>query len=359
MPNPDNSISLQTLSLPTGKPDSALWRLFTASELIHPQLGLAWLENLSTHALDKGDQPLIVIARRSDEDLVALPVVIRQRRAMALSTFYTSLYQPLVQSDNPEPLLQAVFKYLAKDKRCSHLTLMPLDRTTAETQLLLDAQEKAGWRGVHMYFCFGNWIHDTNGQTYDNYLASRPSKLRNTIRRKQQKFVPGSKGELSLITGSHELDTGIDQFNTVYRNSWKMEEPYPDFIPALVRLAAARGWLRLGIATYNTLPVAAQIWLIHNGTAYIYKLAYDDNFKSLSPGTVLTAFMFENVMNNDNVTRIDYLSGDDVYKRDWMSTRRERHGIAAYNPATFRGFFDLALHRLKALVRRKAKQNSD
>ena len=37
-------------------------------------------------------------------------------------------------------------------------------------------------------------------------------------------------------------------------------------------------------------------------------------------------------MHNDNVNRLDFLSGDDRYKQDWMSERREKVQIHAYNP---------------------------
>ena len=36
--------------------------------------------------------------------------------------------------------------------------------------------------------------------------------------------------------------------------------------------------------------------------------------KQLSPGTVLTAYMMEQVIDKDRVSRIDFLSGDDEYK---------------------------------------------
>ena len=40
------------------------------------------------------------------------------------------------------------------------------------------------------------------------------------------------------------------------------------------------------------------------------------------------------------VTEVDHLTGDDRYKRDWMSHRRERWGIVAFNPGTARGFME-------------------
>src|SRR5690606_22629144 len=130
------------------------------------------------------------------------------------------------------------------------------------------------------------------------------------------------------------------------------EEPYPDFIPALLRLSASRGWLRLGIASYDNAPVASQVWLVCNGTAYIFKLAYDEHYKQLSPGTVLTAHMMRHVIEGDRIARIDYLSGDDRYKADWMSERGEQHGIAAYNPRSSRGLLMLLGHTFKRMVKK-------
>lgn len=333
----------------------------------NPQSGLDWLNNLTRHALDKGDTAAIFVARaqrepgveqndeQSTEQFVALPLLMKRRgtTAMALSTFYTSLYCPVVHTDDPLPLFTALFKHLARTEHCCELILMPLDVQSSHHEDLLAAQLAAGWKGLHSYFCFGNWVHKLKDKSFSAYLASRPSRVRNTIRRKSAKFVEEPQGNLHLVQGSEHLEQAIEQFNAVYHNSWKVDEPYPEFIPSLVRLAAARGWLRMGIATYDTVPVAGQIWLVHHGVAYIYKLAYDENYKSMSPGTVLTAFMLESVISNDAIESIDYLSGDDVYKKDWMSERRERFGTAAYNPRTLRGLAKLIGHSVKRKLKRR------
>ena len=88
------------------------------------------------------------------------------------------------------------------------------------------------------------------------------------------------------------------------------------------------------------------------GTAYIFKLAYHEDYKGLSPGTVLTAHMMQRVIEEDGIARIDYLSGDDAYKADWMSVRKEQYGLAAYNPRTPAGLALLAGHTLKQLAKK-------
>jgi len=116
----------------------------------------------------------------------------------------------------------------------------------------------------------------------------------------------------------------------VYESSWKTPEPYPGFIPGLVADLAASGSLRLGVARLGDRAVAAQLWSIRGGRAAIVKLAHRTDSTEFSPGTLLTVHMMQLAIERDGVTEVDYLIGDDAYKRNWMTARRERWGIVAY-----------------------------
>ena len=85
-------------------------------------------------------------------------------------------------------------------------------------------------------------------------------------------------------------------------------------------------------------------------------MAYDQAFKAFSPGTLLTAKLMQYVLEVDKVREVDYLIGNDAYKKSWMSDHRERWGIVAYNPRTLRGMAGLAYEligrRVKSLLNR-------
>jgi hypothetical protein len=59
---------------------------------------------------------------------------------------------------------------------------------------------------------------------------------------------------------------------------------------------------------------------------------------------VLTAKLMQHVIDVDRVKVVDYLSGDDDYKKMWMSHRREFWGITGFNPRSFRGLAQIARH---------------
>jgi CelD/BcsL family acetyltransferase involved in cellulose biosynthesis len=123
----------------------------------------------------------------------------------------------------------------------------------------------------------------------------------------------------------------MDEYYLVYARSWKRPEPYPDFHRRLAEKLSARDELLLGMVYFEDQPVAAQMWVIHQRTASIVKLSYDETFKEYSFGTILTHKLISHVLSERTIDTIDYLTGDDRYKRDWMSSRRARLGIVAFN----------------------------
>ena len=66
----------------------------------------------------------------------------------------------------------------------------------------------------------------------------------------------------------------------------------------------------------------------------------------------MTAALCRHVIDEDRVEEIDFLIGDDAYKQDWMSARRERWGVVAFNPGTLRGKLGALRHYLGAWWRR-------
>jgi predicted ATP-grasp superfamily ATP-dependent carboligase len=154
------------------------------------------------------------------------------------------------------------------------------------------------------------------------YFDALSGKLRSTIARKMRALATHTNVEFRIHTSVEGLDAAMDDYFSVYVGSWKQPEPFPEFIRGLARLAAGQGWLRLGLLKIDGQPVAAQLWLVRDGVAYIYKLAYVSASGQWSPGTVLTWHLVENVVKHDQVIRLDYLTGDDNYKQDWMTDAR-------------------------------------
>lgn len=277
----------------------------------------------------------------------------------ALVNYYTALYAPLWRGAVSASALHALCAEWGRARpRWDAVDIHPLDPQSGDFATLIPALRAAGFLPFR-YFCFGNWYLPSPGLSFAAYWAARPSTLRNTHRRKARAYARDGRGRLQIVSGGDALESALDAYTRVYAASWKVPEPYPQFMPGLIRLAARLGWLRLGVAWYDDQPVAAQVWLVTARRAAIYKLAYDERHAGLSAGTLLTAHLMQHVLDVDRVDEVDYLIGDEPYKRDWMSHRRERWGIVAYNARTWRGRLGALRQGLGEWRRRGAPRRDD
>ena len=138
------------------------------------------------------------------------------------------------------------------------------------------------------------------------------------------------------------------------------------FLPSVrrVREAATRAkcqsmMKQLGLAVHNyastygdRLPPAYSRETVEHGTAWIHKLAHREDSRALSPGTVLSAALFERVIDGDGVELIDFGTGDDGDKRDWMDDVRTRWRIDALDPRSPRAWPGLARDLARDLAAR-------
>ncbi|WP_251140557.1 GNAT family N-acetyltransferase [Rhodoferax sp. U11-2br] len=328
---------------------------------------LAWFDNLATCGLDTTCQGSVkcrlwLLDGGAAGPVVCLPLL-PGRQLTGLSNYYSSLYAPLVWpgacADAPdagsEKAIWQTFTHAIRSHwaRWPVLRFDPLDPQSRFFSGFECALRQAGYQ-VGRYFCFGNWYLQLAGRSFAQYQESLPSALRHSITRGQRRLDKQGPWRIDIQQQSDGfLESAIQDFVAVYQASWKGAEPNHHFIPALARTAAAQGWLRLGVLRLNDQPIAAQLWLVKGGKASIFKLAYVNGFERFSAGSVLTAALMRHVIDVDQVKEVDYLTGDDAYKRDWMSHRRERWGLVAFDWRTLSGLWAGCRHGLGQWFKRR------
>ncbi len=305
---------------------------------------LDWFRRTWAHCGLNGT-PLIVRARVDGADAWTFLVETRPGRAIALSSWYTLAFD-IVFSGTPSAkveraLLLATARRLKKRLATITLDHVPHDRAEA----ICTAFAAAGWVTERTPQT-ANWSIDVTGKSFADYWAERPGQLRSTAKRK------AAKSDVVTTILDHFDADAWDAYGDVYANSWKPEEGSTEFLRDTAVAEGAAGTLRLGIARIDERAVAAQLWTVEGGTAIIHKLAHRDDTAELSPGTVLSQAMFAHAIDHDRVTTIDFGTGDDAYKADWMDTRVMRMRVALYNPRRLAGLVSIARAAAARLVGR-------
>lgn len=322
-----------------------------------------WFDLLLRHGLPAGTVPRIYAVAQPGSELAdgllfGVPgrgsYGFAGRQLLSLSNFYSMAFAPILRPaiEDAQAVMDALVDAILRERpRWSIIELRNLIAEDPTTAALERSFRRAGLP-VETYFQFENWYHPTSGMSGQAYFASRSSQLRNTVTRKLKKASKEHRLLFHLYRSMDELTQGLCDFQEVYRQSWKEPELHPEFIPGLLRTSAAQGALRLGVLYLDGAPAAAQIWLVTGGRAVIYKLAYDEKYAALSVGSILTKWMFDEVLDRDQVSEVDYGVGSEPYKRDWMSARRTVIGLVAFNPCSVGGLAALAVNRVGQIKKR-------
>lgn len=304
------------------------------------------------------------VAHREGNAALVLPLMQRRLRRAPLwelsgmSNYYTHTFAPAYDATLAgderalKELLQALAAHLRRRYRaCLRVDFRPLDTGGPFYRVAETALRGAGYR-TERFCCFGNWYAEVNGASFVEYLESRPGALRNTIKRKQRKLDRERKPRFVLVTSEDGLGEALDDFERIYALSWKIPERFPGFVRRIATELARRGRLRLGLLYVDGEPAAAQMWFLNGDRVGVFKLAYDPRFRDYSVGTIITAYLIEHFLDVDRVRVVDFLSGDDPYKKDWASERGERWGVEGVDPSSPVGGPFLLARALKRRLRR-------
>ena len=308
-----------------------------------------WFQNLAATSLEKNHQ-LRIYAVRSNKSKDLLPSMLPMQHAQndvsiapytlfALANYYSPVFGPIIDTqceDVPQIVFALVNAICSDEPGWDVVDFHPLDSDGLISEQLKSAFTKLHW-SMQPYFCFGNWYLKVNHRSYNEYFRGLPSVIRKNVPYMKRKLDKVARLKMEIITNNERLDWAIGAYEMIYNNSWRTAEGYPKFIRGLIYTAAEHGWLRLGLLHVDDEPAAAQLWLVNGPVASIYKVCYAEKFSKWAVGNALTAHLLEHVIDIDKVQEVDFLSGDDFYKANWMSDRRERWGIRAFNPNTIKG----------------------
>ena len=300
-----------------------------------------WFESLHEHCFNNQKIRVLQAIEGQVEAWLFLLSPSPERQS-ALANWYSFAWSPKYLGDPDEPMRHRLAEILAAElfKTGRHIDLYPVDDTA---EMLLDAFRRSGWFGVRRPMG-GRHILALNGRDFATYWADRPSRLRNQVQRK-------ARSSRFTIDIRHQIDDALwHDYVTVHASSWKQPEPGLSFLRALAERESAAGTLRLGFARLNGQPVATQLWTVENDVALIHKLAHDRAFDGASPGTLLSHAMFAHAIDADKVRHIDYGTGDNPYKAEWMEQRQTLYRLDFFNPRFASTWIPAARTAISALV---------
>jgi Acetyltransferase (GNAT) domain len=181
------------------------------------------------------------------------------------------------------------------------------------------------------YFCTDNWYLDEINYSSEQYFDNREKSFRKNIEYNKKRFQKNFNVKMQIKFDDNKLEKYLDLYDETRKKSWKAPESDKTFVQEYTKLVCKKGWLRFAFLYADDVPISSQRWIVCQKKAYIWSLLYDQDYKKYSPGSILSCELCRYVIDEDKVNTIDYLTGDEPYKKFWTPNRRERRGILIFN----------------------------
>lgn len=310
-----------------------------------PSTSLEWTRALlETHVADT-DVVFSVVLRDRGQVVAIVPALIRRERLIgsldvATLSFVSELHNThsdiLRSSDDPS-IVSALFETFAT---------LPFRWDVFRVSRLLDTSQLA----ADMVECLrrSGRKHRVRreqpsfflelGATYEQYLRSRSAKLRNYLKRKTRQL--GERGPVMVLRAGRDLalDEAYRDLLVVDEHSWK--HPHGTAISAIGRQrsyyrslcegALQRGRLHLMLMYLEDRPIAYNLGLRQADRYSYIKTSFDEEFRSVSPATVLRARLVETLIAED-VRSLDFPAEPYQWEEQWTDQLRWHTSILLFN----------------------------
>ncbi|MFW5969806.1 MAG: GNAT family N-acetyltransferase [Halofilum sp. (in: g-proteobacteria)] len=161
------------------------------------------------------------------------------------------------------------------------------------------------------------YVIDLSG-SFDDYMTGFATKTRSTLRRKIRRFEREAGGELDVreYRSRDELADFLGSARTVSAQSYQeimldAGLPDSDTFSAEALANAEAGQCRGYLLFFEGRPVAYMYCPVRDGVARYAYVGYDQEFASLSPGTVLLLNVLERLHDDPDIHTFDFLEGGD------------------------------------------------
>lgn len=335
---------------------SSLWdKIAEKNTSYKPYLSFNWYRIWLKHFLDNHQLLILLVFKNGILETIA-PLVIKQRKFKGIFVKKVELignaYSPIQtflfkESDDRirSEMVSVILHYFSKINRdWDIIDLQSIPEEEGTLQHVINTVDKSGFK-KNEYCCFGNWYSDGIQYSSDIYFKNRTKNLRASIKKNVRNARNKGKLKFEMIIHEGDIEKNVNRYFGVYSRSWKRGEKVgPNFLIDFIKYAGKEGWLRLGLVSLDNVTIGVGFAIVCDGFAYFEKTAYEKNYEDVGAGSIWLTEMMKYVIDVDKVSAIDFLRGDDQYKRRWVSKRRERKGLIIFKK-NLKGYYLYTLLR--------------
>jgi len=226
---------------------------------------------------------------------------------------YAPLGVPLVEREAAEGVIAAWLAHLAAHDERPGLLLLPFLPAEGPFAAALDAVLRRVQMPIADFNRHRRALLAAGGERLHYVERALGPRRHKELRRLGRRLADIGAVLFSTATEPAQVAAAIEDFFVVEASGWKGRagtaaaghEDLRGFIRAAAGALAAEGKISVNRILLDGRAIAAAIVLRSDGSAWFWKIAYDEAFARFSPGVMLTAMLTEELIDDATIARTD------------------------------------------------------
>lgn len=243
-----------------------------------------------------------------------------------------------IDANDKQEVLNSFMGYLLSEKRswdvlelqkiyAGSSTLPYLQRAFTQNRLRFGFKESLRSPVIFM---------DTDWETF---LKSKSRKFKKVLRNKLNRAKRLASISIERVSSGEEIQQRLEDVFLVSARSWKHKAgtaitdsgPSVTFYDEVSKTMARMGWVQLWLMRDGNRPIAFEYHIKYNGTSYPIRADYDEDYRELSPGSVLEYHILKELFCDPTVVQYDSCGDAYGYLLNWTTKLREHRTVQAFN----------------------------
>ncbi len=344
------------------------WRQMFHSGKYQPSASFEWTWALISTHIGKNDSFQLVVMKDGDDVVGLIPLIRREIKRYGLSIvnlfpiseIYNTHSDLIIKNSSLviERLLNILFSIKRWDVFRMGYFLENSSQLAAFESCLNGSSFQYDIQDVEPAF----FIEFKGG--YSDYLMERSGKFRNYLNRMDRKINQMGDVRFEKVKNETSLKKVYDHLLHIEERSWKNDhgtsinrvKKQEKFYKLLCENTSENGWLHLVFLYLNNEPIAYNMGLVANDIYYYLKTSYVNEYRKVSPSTVLRARLIEDLIAQ-GVRFFDFPGEPYEWEKQWADSLRWHKGMILYN----RSFKAKALSKYQRVkkARERNRKTSD
>ena len=226
---------------------------------------------------------------------------------------YAPLGVPLVEREAAEGVIAAWLAHLAAHDERPGLLLLPFLPAEGPFAAALDAVLRRVQMPIADFNRHRRALLAAGGERLHYVERALGPRRHKELRRLGRRLADIGAVLFTTATEPAQVAAAIEDFFVVEASGWKGRagtaaaghEDLRGFIRAAAGALAAEGKISVNRILLDGRAIAAAIVLRSDGSAWFWKIAYDEAFARFSPGVMLTAMLTEELIDDATIARTD------------------------------------------------------